>query len=55
MEATDDCIGSSNSRLSTGTNIETETLKQAAMLFSEGLFVWLLCATYGVDISPEFF
>jgi hypothetical protein len=42
------------SRLSS-IEIETETLKALAMLCGAGLFVWLLFATYGLDLSPGFF
>ena len=43
------------SRLSAGTNIETETLKMLAMLSGAGLFVLLLCAAYGLDLSAGVF
>jgi hypothetical protein len=43
------------SRLSASTNIETETLKMIAIFSGAGLFVSLLCATYGLDLSPGFF
>jgi hypothetical protein len=43
------------SRFSTATNIETETLKVLAMFCGAGLAVSLLCATYGLDLSPGFF
>lgn len=42
------------SRLSS-IEIETEALKALAMLGGAGLFVWLLFATYGLDLSPGFF
>jgi len=31
------------------------TLKTVAMFCGVGLFVSLLCATYGLDLSPGFF
>jgi hypothetical protein len=37
------------------TETETDVLKFVAMLCGAGLFVWLLCATYGLDLSPGFF
>jgi hypothetical protein len=43
------------SRLSATTNIETETLKLLAVFCCAGLVVSLLCATYGLDLSPGFF
>ena len=43
------------SRFSTTTNIETETLKILAAFCCAGLVVSLMCATYGLDISPGFF
>jgi hypothetical protein len=42
------------SRLSS-VDVETETLKAVAMLCGVGLFVSLLFATYGLDLSPGFF
>jgi hypothetical protein len=42
------------SRLSS-TKIETETLRALLMFCGAGLFVSLLLATYGLDISPGFF
>jgi hypothetical protein len=41
--------------LSASTNIETETLKSVAILSGAGLFVSLLCVTYGLDFGAEFF
>jgi hypothetical protein len=38
-----------------GTQIEIETLKTIAMFCGVGLFVSLLLATYGLDLSPGFF
>jgi hypothetical protein len=38
-----------------GTQVEIETLKTIAMFCGVGLFVWLLLATYGLDLSPGFF
>jgi hypothetical protein len=44
------------SRLSTGTDIETgTTLKALALLCGAGLFVSVLFASYGLDLSPGFF
>jgi hypothetical protein len=43
------------SRLSASTNVETETLKLLAIFCGAGLFVWILFATYGLDLSPGFF
>ena len=43
------------SRLSATTNIGTETLKVLAAFCCAGLVVSLLCATYGLDLSPGFF
>jgi hypothetical protein len=43
------------SRFSATTNIETETLKILAAFCCAGLVVSLLCATYGLDLSPGFF
>ena len=37
------------------TRIEVQTLKTIAMLCAVGLFVWLLLATYGLDLSAGFF
>ena len=39
----------------TGTQIEIETLKTIAMFCGVGLFVSLLFATYGLDLSAGFF
>ena len=38
-----------------GTDVETETLKLIAIFCGAGLFVSILFATYGVDLSPGFF
>jgi hypothetical protein len=38
-----------------GPQVEIETLKSIAMLCGVGLFVWLLLATYGLDLSVGFF
>ena len=38
-----------------GTEIVAESLKTIAMFCGVGLFVWLLFATYGLDLSPGFF
>jgi|ERR1700684_3401988 hypothetical protein len=43
------------SRLSAGTDVGTETLKLLAILSGAGLFVSILFATYGLDLSPGFF
>jgi hypothetical protein len=43
------------SRLSTSKNLEIEALKILAMICAAGLFVSLLYATYGLDLSPGFF
>jgi len=43
------------SRISTATTLQTETLKLLAMFCGAGLFVSLLLATYGLDLSPGFF
>jgi hypothetical protein len=37
------------------TNVETETLKLLAIFCGAGLFVSILFATYGLDLSPGFF
>ena len=38
-----------------GTNIDVETLKTLAIFCGAGLFVSLLFASYGLDLSPGFF
>jgi hypothetical protein len=38
-----------------GTNIDIETLKTLAIFCGAGLFVSLLFASYGLDLSPGFF
>jgi hypothetical protein len=38
-----------------GTQVEIEAIKAIAMLCGAGLFVSLLLATYGLDLSPGFF
>ena len=38
-----------------GSQVEIETLKTIVMLCGVGLFVWLLLATYGLDLSAGFF
>ena len=38
-----------------GTNISTELLKTVVTFCGVGLFVWLLFATYGLDLSPGLF
>jgi hypothetical protein len=38
-----------------GTDIDVETLKTIAILCGAGLFVSLLFASYGLDLSPGFF
>jgi hypothetical protein len=42
------------SRIS-GTEVAVETLKTIAMFCGVGVFVALLCATYGLDLSAGFF
>jgi hypothetical protein len=42
-------------RISTNTNLETETLKALAFFCGAALFVFLLFASYGLDLSPGFF
>lgn len=39
----------------TGTQVDIETLKTVAMFCGVGLFVSLLLATYGLDLSAGFF
>jgi hypothetical protein len=43
------------SRFSAATNIETETLKVLTVFCCAGLVVSLLCATWGLDLSPGSF
>jgi hypothetical protein len=43
------------SRLSGGTDVETETLKVLALFCGAGLLVSIVLATYGLDLSPGFF
>ena len=43
------------SRLSASTDVETETLKLLAIVSGVGLFVSILFAAYGLDLSPGFF
>lgn len=38
-----------------GTEVDVETLKTIAIFCGVGLFVSLLLATYGLDLSPGFF
>ena len=38
-----------------GADVGVETLKTIGMLCGAGLFVVLLFATYGLDLSPGFF
>jgi hypothetical protein len=38
-----------------GTDINAAALKTAAVICSTVLFVWLLTATYGLDLSVGFF
>jgi hypothetical protein len=38
-----------------GTEVEVETLKTIAIFCGVGLFVCLLFATYGLDLSAGFF
>jgi hypothetical protein len=42
-------------RISANTHLETETLKALAFLCGAGLFVAMLHASYGLDLSPGFF
>jgi hypothetical protein len=42
------------SRFSTATNIENQTLKVLVAFSLAGLVGSLLCATYGIDLSPAF-
>ena len=37
------------------TEAETDALRIVALFFGAGVFVWLLFATYGLDLSPGFF
>jgi hypothetical protein len=40
----------------TGMNLEVEALKKSILVLSGlGVFVWLLFATYGLDLSAGFF
>jgi hypothetical protein len=39
----------------TSSNPEIETLKLLAILCDIGVFVSILCASYGLDLSPGFF
>jgi hypothetical protein len=43
------------SRISTSTNPETDIVKSLAALCGAVLFVFLLYASYGLDLSPGFF
>jgi hypothetical protein len=47
-------IASALSR-ATGADIEVATLKAVAVFCGAGLFVSLMFATYGLDLSPGFF
>ena len=38
-----------------GIQIDVRTLKPALMIFGASLFVSLMLATYGLDLSPGFF
>jgi hypothetical protein len=38
-----------------GTQVDVKTIKTIAMLCGVGLFVSLLLASYGLDLSPGFF
>jgi hypothetical protein len=40
---------------SSGSELGTETLKVVAVFCGAGLFVSLLLASYGLDLSPGFF
>ena len=37
------------------TDVETETLKLIAIFCGGGLFISILLASYGLDLSPGFF
>ncbi len=37
------------------TSLRRDVLKQLALFCGAGLTVWLLMATYGLDLSPGFF
>ena len=37
------------------TETETDVLKMVTLFGCAGLFVWLMFATYGLDLSPGFF
>jgi hypothetical protein len=39
----------------TGIQVDVETLKTILMFCAVGLTVSLMCATYGLDLSPGFF
>lgn len=43
------------SRFPISANFGTETLKWFALFCGAGLFVFILRATYGLDLSPGFF
>jgi hypothetical protein len=43
------------SRLSAGSNAEVETLKLLTVLSGAGLFISILFASFGLDLSSEFF
>ncbi len=43
------------SRLPISANLQTETLKWLALFCGAGLFVLILRAAYGLDLSPGFF
>jgi hypothetical protein len=43
------------SRLTAKTSSESEPLKVLAILCAAGLLVSILLATYGLDLSPDFF
>lgn len=42
-------------RISAAPNLETEILKSLALVGGACLFVFLLIASYGLDLSPGFF
>jgi hypothetical protein len=42
-------------RISLTQNLETQIFKSLALLGGACLFVFLLIATYGLDLSPGFF
>jgi hypothetical protein len=39
----------------TGVEVDVETLKTVVMFCAVGLTVSMMCASYGLDLSPGFF